>query len=428
MTNAALNRNMQARLPLFALAALVAAVMTGGQAQTTAKTAKPSKLVLYAAAGPVLTQYDVDVGAATLTPRGSVELPTNVQYAWPHPSRRYLYVAWSNRTDDNGLSAFRIDVVSGALTLHGQPVLLTGRPIHLSTDIPGTHLLTAYNDPSGVTVHRLASDGTIGSLVTQPAPLDAGIYAHQVRVDPSNKMAILVTRGNNPRRGQPEDPGALKVFGYDDGVLSNRASIAPGGGFGFGPRHLDFWRSFVYVSLERQSTLQVYKDLADGTLTREPLFTKDSLSDRANNKPQAAGTVHVHPNGKFLYQANRASGTTDFEGKPVFDGGENSIVVYSINQGTGEPTMIQSIDTQGISPRTFAIDPSGRILIAANEDALFVREGQDVRTVSASLVLYRVGTDGKLAFARKYDVKTDGPPRRPPPAKGLLWMNLISLP
>jgi 6-phosphogluconolactonase (cycloisomerase 2 family) len=235
-------------------------------------------------------------------------------------------------------------------------------------------------------------------------------------------MVILVTRGNGPTRAKPEDPGALKIFGYADGVLTNRQSIAPGGGFGFQPRHLDFDGPWVFLSLERQSKLQTYKKLTDGTLTSAPLFTKDSLKDAASApRGQAAGTVHVHPNGGFVYQANRASGTTDFEGKPVFAGGENSIAVYAINQKTGEPTLIQNMDTRGMEPRTFAIDTSGRILVAANQNALQVRDGQHVSNVPASLAVFRVRGDGKLDFVRKYDVETAR-------NKTLFWMGLVSLP
>jgi len=379
------------------------------------------RVVVYAAVGPELTQYDVDVENAALTKRGAVMLPENVQYAWPHPSRQYFYVAWSNGAGANhhGVSAFRIDPLSGALHPHGQPVSLPARPIHLSTDIPGTHVLVAFNEPSGVSVYRIGPDGMIGSQVEQPAPLDTGIYAHQVRVDPSNHMVILVTRGNGPAGGKPEDPGALKILGYKDGLLTNRASIAPGGGFGFQPRHLDFSGPWVFVSLERQNKLQVYKKLADGMLSSQPLFTKDSLTDPRRVRPgQAAGTVHVHPNGRFLYQANRAGGTTDFEGKPVFVGGENAIAVYAINQNTGEPTLIQNIDTRGTTPRTFALDAGGRILVAANQNALRVRDGERFSTVPASLAVYRIRGDGKLDFVRKYDVATEG-------ARSLFWMGLI---
>ena len=117
---------------------------------------------------------------------------------------------------------------------------LPSRPIHTSVDRSGEFLLTAYNIPSNVTVHRLEADGTIGELVHQPAKLDTGIYAHQVLTTPSNQTAILVTRGNNAAPGKPEDPGALKLYGFKRGVLTDMASIAPGTGHGFGPRHLDF--------------------------------------------------------------------------------------------------------------------------------------------------------------------------------------------
>ena len=53
----------------------------------------------------------------------------------------------------------------------------------------------------------------------QPAPIDGGIYAHQIRVHPSNKMVVMVTRGNGPAPGRPEDPGALKIYSYKDGIV-----------------------------------------------------------------------------------------------------------------------------------------------------------------------------------------------------------------
>ena len=65
--------------------------------------------------------------------------------------------------------------------------------------------------------------------------------------------------------------------------------------------------------------------------------TQDTLLEPNNIRArQAASTVHVHPNGRFLYGANRSQATVEFQGKQVFKGGENSIVVYSIDQTTGE--------------------------------------------------------------------------------------------
>jgi 6-phosphogluconolactonase (cycloisomerase 2 family) len=369
------------------------------------------KTVLYASIGPALTLYDLD--GDTLVKRGTVVLPANIQYAWPHPSRKYFYVVSSNggpgvAGDKHVANALRIDPASGALTPHGQPQMLPSRPIHTSVDQAGQYLLIAYNDPSALTVHRLNPDGTIGDQMKQPGKLDTGIYAHQIRAVPSNQMVILVTRGNNPERGKPEDPGGIKTFSFKDGILTGLASIAPGGnGLGFGPRHLDFHptQPWVFVSIERQNQLQVYKlDPATG-LTREPLFIKSTLSDPKTTSQQGAGPIHVHPNGRFVYQTNRSAALIELEGQKVLAPGENSVAVFAIDQSTGEPTLIQNIDGRGVQLRTFGINPSGRMLVAASIMPVPVREGFRVGTLTAGLMVYRVGSDGRLDFARKYDVE-----------------------
>jgi 6-phosphogluconolactonase (cycloisomerase 2 family) len=280
----------------------------------------------------------------------------------------------------------------------------------MSLDRTGAHVLTAYNSPSGVTVHRVNADGTVGGDVKQRAALDGGIYGHQVLVAPANDAAILVTRGNDAANGKPEDPGALKVYTFTDGQLSNRGSVAPDGGYGFGPRHIDFHPSlpFVYVSLERQNKLCAYR-LKGDTLEPDAIFTKDTLAEPGKRIiRQAASTVHVHPSGRFVYVGNRASDTVEFEGRKVFLGGENSIAVFAVAQATGEPTLIQSADAHGIHPRTFSLDPSGRMLVSAQVRPMLVRDGAGVRSVPANLTTFRVGTDGKLTFVNAYDVDTGG--------------------
>jgi 6-phosphogluconolactonase (cycloisomerase 2 family) len=292
----------------------------------------------------------------------------------------------------------------------------------MSLDRTGTVALIAYNLPSTVTVHRINRDGTIGPPVHQPTPLDTGIYAHQILATPDNRAVILVTRGNDPAGGKPEDPGALKVFRFADGVLSNVASIAPGGGYGFGPRHLDFHptQPWVYVARERENTLDVYR-LDGERLSETPLFVKDTLGQpRSAGGRQAAGTVHVHPGGRFVYVANRASATVPCEGQPVFQGGENTIAVYAIDPASGEPTMIQSAEARGYHVRTFALDASGRLLVAATIAPINVRDGSGVVSVPACLSVFRVGDDGRLDFVRKYDVDTRG--------KFQWWMGMMGLP
>ena len=396
--------------------------------------AGPPKVAAYASVGEELITFSLDVERGTLGRESSVTLPGFVQEAWAAPSAPLLYVAWSNGGASyagvgvtgpghrHGVTAFHVDASSGALRVHGAPASLRARPIHISGDVPGTHLLVAYNDPSGISIHSINGDGTVGAEVPQPGGLDVGIYGHQVRATPTGGSVILVTRGNQPTNTTREDPGAVKVFRYDNGRLANLASIAPSGGVGFRSRHLDFHptRPWVYLTLESQNALEMFT-LVDGvTLGREPVFRASTLAQGGGiSDGQTASTIHVHPNGRFVYVANRGAATTDYKGQAVFTGGSNDIAVFRINPETGEPTLIQNIDTQGFTPRTFAIDPSGRLLVVGNQVTRLVRDGARVKTVPANLSVFRIGGDGRLEFLRRYDVGVGEKP--------LWWAGFVAL-
>jgi 6-phosphogluconolactonase len=407
-------------------------LLVGGIAAPGASLAQSSKAknVFYAGVGPELTLYGVDADEAALVKRDTVSTPANIQYAWPHPSKQYLYVVSSNggpgsagvAGDKHFANAFKIDPATGALTPHGAPLTLHSRPIHTSVDMSGEYLLIAYNDPSGLTVHRINKDGSLGERVDQPNPLDTGKFAHQIRAMPDNQQVIMVTRGNNAPTDNPVNPGSIKTFSFKNGVLTNLAAIQPGDGMQFGPRHLDFHptQPWVYVSVESQNKLHVYKrDSATG-ISREPLFIKETLSDPSSKMRQAAGPIHVHPDGRFVYLTNRAFWLTDFEGKQVFAGGENSVAVFAINQTTGEPTLIQNADGHANYLRTFGIDSTGRILVTASVWPMPVRESAYITMVPAAISMFRIGGDGKLEFVRKYDVDATA-------QKQQFWAGMVTL-
>jgi 6-phosphogluconolactonase (cycloisomerase 2 family) len=381
---------------------------------------------LYSAVDDEITSYRLDVQAATLARGKSIRVPAFVQYAWPHPSRRYLYVTTSNRgpglkADQNHVSAYRIES-DGALVPHGEPVALRQRATHMRLDPAGRFALQAHNVPSpGVTVHAIDVDGTIGAEVKQPAGLDYGIYPHQVQVTPSGRSVILVDRGNSAAHGKPEDPGALRSFAFRDGTLSDPAVVAPNGGYGFGPRHIDFHpeKPWVYVSDERRSQLYMFR-MPNERPEALPAYTCDTLADRAGEKPrQLAGTIHVHPNGRYVYVANRADYTVEHQGRKVFGGGENTIAAFAIDPTSGEPRPIQFADTRSYHVRTFAFDPSGRVMVCASIKPMDVREGSEVKTVPSLLTVFRVGSDGKLTFVRGCEVERSA-------AKTQYWMGIVA--
>ena len=377
-----------------------------------------AKTAFYSGVWSDFTRYDIDFDAMTLARRNTVKLPGGVQYAWPHPSRRFLYVTTS--TGGPGMSgnshhacAFSVDG-SGDLTPHGEALALRSRPIHHSVDRSGQFLLIAHNDPSGLSVHRIKPDGMIGDEIKQSDKLDFGIYGHQILATPSNQSLIMVARGNNATAKTSEDPGALKAYGFKDGVVTNKASVAPGTGLGFGPRHLDFHptQPWVYVSVERQNKLSVYGLQSDGGLSAEPLFVKATLPG-IDKHISSAGPIHVHPNGRFVYLTNRGGWTSSpppgsevHNGMRVFDATNSNIAVFAIDQQTGEPTLIQNIDLEGAHPRTFSIDAKARMLVAGNLVPVALRRDGEVTVVPAGLSVFRMANDGKLEFVRKYDVDT----------------------
>ncbi len=389
-----------------------------------ANAAGARKLVLYANTGRTLMQFDVDVENATLTQRGSVSTPGGiVQYCWPHRNRQYLYAASSSNVagaTDHSVTAYKIDPATGALTQVGESIRLPTRPIHMALDKESRHILVSFNTPSSLRVYRINADFTPGAEVQQAA-MDAGIYAHQALATPDCRHVVLVARGNEGTPQRAEDPGSLHVWDYKDGVLSNPYKITPNGGRGYGPRHVDFHptKPWMYVSVETQNQMHMHR-MQGGKPLPEVVYNKTTLLEPNNIRSrQAASTLHVHPNGRVLYGANRSQDRINFNGRPVYKGGENSIVVYALNPQTGEPTEIQHIETQKIHPRTFHIDPSGRLLVTQHNLLVDVRDGDSVRQLKAGLSVFRMAPDGRLNFVREYNFEAS--------AGIMWWMGMVAL-
>jgi 6-phosphogluconolactonase (cycloisomerase 2 family) len=383
-------------------------------------------VVSYASVGPEFRLYRLNERDLSLTHDSSITLPANIQYAWPHPKLHVMYVAYSNRSgssagDVHGVTVLRVNERNGRLQKLGEPLSLTNRPISITVDGSGGNLLIAYNDPAQLDIYPIRKDGTLGGKVTQNETIVPGIYAHQVRVAPTGRTALLVTRGNDATATTHQDPGAIKAFDFHDGQLSNEQSIAPGGGYGFGPRHHDFHPTgpWIYVSMERENQLQVFR-LEDGKLSGTPVYIRTTLREPGNVRPgQVVGPVHVSRDGNFVYLANRSDGTVLHNGKKVYVGGENSVAVFRIDQQTGEPTLIQTIPTQSFHCRTFAIHPNGKSLITASIGPMSVEAGDTVNNVPAALSVFRIENDGALTFVRKYDVDTQAGP--------MFWVGLLAL-
>ena len=231
----------------------------------TAAAQSQSRGATYASMDARLYRIRRDGDSLVRAPRPLI-LPAQVQEGWQHPSGRYFYIASSDqrtstaRVRHHYLNAFRVDS-SGDLQPFGGAVELPHRPIYITVDQSGEYVLSAYSFPSSLSVHRLNADGSIGDMVEQRASLDAGFYAHAVYVMPSNRAVLLPARGNEPEPGvHTEDPGGLFVYGFENGQLTNKQTVAPNGGLAYRVRHADFHPSgrWVYVDIETQNLLHTY--------------------------------------------------------------------------------------------------------------------------------------------------------------------------
>lgn len=383
-------------------------------------------LKIFTGVGPTLTHWALRADGSALHALGSFTLPANVQYAWPHPAVDILYVASSNGGtragppgDTHHLSACAVDPRSGSLSALGAPVVLPSRPIHITVHPSGRHALLAFNQPGAIRVYAIRPDGCVGPEVVQRENIDAGNYPHQVRVTADGATVFTVALGTNASATQPEEPGAINVFDFADGQLSAQRIVAPHGGANFGPRHLDIHPNgrWVCVSLERQNRMQVFR-LDGRALTGAPVSDLPLLSrPQPPEVKQHGGTVHVHPNGRFVYGVNRAWQATDFKGTPVLAGGENTLAVFAIDPETGALSLIEHVDTHGIHCRTFHISPDGKTLVAAHIMGLNVRQGQHTQAVPAGLSIFHIADDGRLEFRNVQALEMNG--------ASLFWMGIV---
>jgi len=371
-----------------------------------------STTIVYASLGPELSTFELDTTSGTLTKVRSLNLPASVQYGWFNRARTRLYIALSQmgpaakeKRPDHFVETYEI-LADGRLRKFGPGIRLGNRPIFITLDASEEHLLLAYNDPPDVTVHRIKPNGEIGEAVAQ-RDLQLGPTVHQVRLTPSGNLVVVPACAHHETG---VDAGFISVLSYSAGRLAlsakleglpERAAAWQGrrwGAQGFAVRHVDFHptKPWMYLCVERQSELWLY-DVSDQAIGAKPRAIASTLQGVDPGRAfQLAGGIRVHSNGRYVYVSNRANGTESGEG--AFDGGTNDIAVFALDPATGVPRLIQRVPTRGVYPRTFAIDPESGVMVVGNEKTLDLRSGGQVRRILPSLVVFRIGDDGRLTF------------------------------
>jgi 6-phosphogluconolactonase (cycloisomerase 2 family) len=198
-------------------------------------------------------------------------------------------------------------------------------------------------------------DGSLGGLADQ-VTLTGRIGPHRIE-QPFSKPHQVVYDLSERFLIVP-DKGVDQVFTFTldsaSGKLTQVAAGTPRARDGSGPRHVAFHptNAFAYVIGELDSTVTAHRfDPATGKLTPFQLVT--TLPDTFVGDSRASEIALSH-DGSFLYASNR---------------GHDSVVTFAVDRNTGRLTPRGWTDTQGKTPRFFALDPSGRFLFVADEDS-----------------------------------------------------------
>ena len=227
---------------------------------------------------------------------------------------------------------------------------------HVSVSPCGKTLVTVHYGTGRVVVFPLHEDGSIGPS-NQSIQLTKASGAnpdrqerphpHSAYFDPTGKYLLV------------PDLGADRTYIYAHEASSS--CLTPRGyarsAQGAGPRHLKFSPDghFVYVLNELEQTVDAFAwDGQAGSLQSNGTFAGLTDNEKAETDGILASEIRIHPNGKFLYTANR---------------GHNSISVFSIDSSSGELTRCQNIPAEVNWPRNFNIEPSGNWLLCAGQNS-----------------------------------------------------------
>ena len=309
---------------------------------------------------------DGDIGMYTLQADGSLQPGQRfkaAKLAMPmavSPDKRFLVVAV--RSKPFQAYSYSIDKSSGALNLVDTGTLAESYP-YIAFDRSGRFLLGASYGANQVGVNPVGADGRVGEPL-QVIPTARN--AHSIRTDNTNRFVFVPHLGT--------DQVFQFLFDEKSGRLSANTPPVLQLKQGTGPRHLIVSSDNRFVYLLNELTGMVT------TLSLDPnagtLKELDSVSalppdtklvpgvprgavgtPGANQAPRNtdndiwASDLHLTPNGRFLYAAERTSGT---------------LGAFRVDTASGKLTYLGSTPTEK-QPRGFNIDPTGRFVVVSGE-------------------------------------------------------------
>lgn len=241
-----------------------------------------------------VSAYSVNASSGALTSvKGSpFEAGDGPEGVAVDPNGKFVYVADFGYPSSPGVSAYTIDVTSGALTpVKGSPFRIGDFPWGVAIDPTGKYVyVTDAGSGSAGFVSGYSVKKTSGALTpVKGSPFAADPVPQEVTVDPTGKFAYVVD----------DSSGAVSAYTID--VTSGALTPVKGSPFAAGSEPegvaVDPTGKFAYVSNAASNTVSAYSiNATSGALT--PIKGSPFA---AGNDPTA---IAIDPAGEFLYVTN----------------------------------------------------------------------------------------------------------------------------
>lgn len=294
-----------------------------------------------------------------------------------HPNKPVLY-AVGGLNNVQVVAAFAIEGSAEKPSLRplNSVPIGDGGAAHVSLDKTGKTLFTAQYGGGSVAVFSVQPDGMLrertqlidhqGGAKVVSDRQDAS-HAHWTGVSPDNRFVFVPDLGLDQVVIYKFDAASGKIEAHGNGITPP----------GSGPRHMKFHPNgrWIYVLNELSLSVTVFEyDATLGTMTPRQTIETVPAAELEREKAKSCSEIRVHPNGKFVYAANR---------------GHDTITVFAVDQAKGELKWVQRENPRCATPRNFNLTPDAKWLLAAGQ-------------LSNNLGLFSVDSEkGRLTFQQQ---------------------------
>ncbi len=291
--------------------------------------------------------YDVDLEEGRLYEKDQVEI-TNSSYVTISHNEKYLY-----SITDFGVESYKI-LEDGGLSVINHASINGMRGCYLSTDYEDKFLFVAGYHDAKVTVLRVREDGSIGEITDEIFHKGLGSIAERTFRPHIN--CVKMTRDNKFLCAA--DLGMDHVIVYELNHLNGRLRQVDiiRSELESAPRHLKFSRDgkIVYIVHELKNYIDVYR------------YSIDEHGIPVFDKIQNISTLNTYHAGGSAASALNLS--EDFKYLCSSNAGDNSVVLYSIDQKTGLLSKILCLPISGDYPKDAALFPDNKHLVSLNHE------------------------------------------------------------